>query len=107
MELGESWGRVSGRMEGPEMGRNSTGKPIESINLDHYGKPPTKEHTMAGPRPFCTYVVDVQLGLHLDPSTTGAGTYPDSVPACVDPVPLSRLPHLASVRQDMPSSAMT
>lgn len=86
------------------MGRNSTGRPI---NLNHYGKPPTKEHTMTGPRPFCTCVVDVQFALHANPPTTGAGTYRDSVPACVDPVPLSRLPHLTSVRQDMPSSAMT
>ena len=30
-------------------------------------EPPTKEHTQAGPRPPCTYVVDVQLGLHVSP----------------------------------------
>jgi hypothetical protein len=28
---------------------------------------PTKEHTQAGPRPHCTYVADVQLGLHVGP----------------------------------------
>ena len=28
-------------------------------------EPPTKEHTQAGPRSPCTYITDVQLGLHV------------------------------------------
>jgi hypothetical protein len=42
---GESCGRIGGRIEKA----NSTGRPIESTNLDPWGlpetEPPTKEHT--------------------------------------------------------------
>jgi hypothetical protein len=34
MEVGDSYGRVGGRIEGPEWDRNSTGRPTESTNLD-------------------------------------------------------------------------
>ena len=47
MNIGDSYGRVSGRVEGPEDDRNSTAKPIESNNLDSWQlsetEPPTKE----------------------------------------------------------------
>jgi hypothetical protein len=33
MELGDSYGRIGGRITGPEGVRNSTGKPTESTNL--------------------------------------------------------------------------
>ena len=33
MDLGDSYGRVGGRIEGPEGDRNFTGRPTKSINL--------------------------------------------------------------------------
>jgi hypothetical protein len=48
MELGDSYGRIGGRIVGPEGDRNSTGRPTESTNLDTLGfseyEPPNKEH---------------------------------------------------------------
>lgn len=35
--------------------------------------PPTKEHTRAGPRPSCTCVADVQLGLQVGPEQLEQG----------------------------------
>jgi hypothetical protein len=47
MELGESFGRVGGRIEGPKGDRDITGRPTEPANLDCWGlsetEPPTKE----------------------------------------------------------------
>lgn len=37
MELGDSYGRIGGRIAVPEGDGNSTGKPIESTNLDPWG----------------------------------------------------------------------
>ena len=37
MELGESYGRVGGRIEGPEQDRDSIGISTESSNLDSWG----------------------------------------------------------------------
>ena len=71
MELGDSYGRIGGRIAGPEGDKNSTGRPSESTYLDPWGsqetEPPTEEHTWAEPRPPCTYVAGVQLGLHVGP----------------------------------------
>jgi hypothetical protein len=41
-------------------------------------KPPTKDHVEPGPRPRFIFVTDVQLGLNLDPLTTGVGAASDS-----------------------------
>jgi hypothetical protein len=68
-ELGESYGRVGGRISGPEGDRNSTGRPTMSTNLDPWEvpetEPPTKRHTRAGPRLLHTDVADMQFGLHV------------------------------------------
>ena len=37
MELGDSYGRIGGRIVGPEGDTNSTGIPTESTNLDPWG----------------------------------------------------------------------
>jgi hypothetical protein len=37
MELGDSYGRLGGRIVGPEGDRNSTGKPTESTNQGPWG----------------------------------------------------------------------
>ena len=37
MELGDSYGRIGGRLEGSEGLRNSTGRPTELTNLDLWG----------------------------------------------------------------------
>jgi hypothetical protein len=54
--VGESYGRVEGRVGSPGGYRNPTGRPIESNNLDPWGllktEPPTKEHTWTGQRPL-------------------------------------------------------
>jgi hypothetical protein len=49
MELGNSYRKVGGRIEGPEGDETSTGRPTEPTNLDPWHlldtKQPTKEHT--------------------------------------------------------------
>ena len=50
--------------------RSSTGIPTESTNLNlrlSESEPPTKEHTWAGSKPFCSDVADMQPGLHVGP----------------------------------------
>jgi hypothetical protein len=72
MKLGDSYGRIRGRIVGPEGDRNSTGRPTESTNLDHWGsesEPPTKEHTQAGPKQMSS----------CGSQTTGTGTIPKAV----------------------------
>jgi hypothetical protein len=62
MELGDSYGRVGGRIAGPQRDMNFTGKPSESLTWalgPSETEPPSKEHTQAGPRPPHTYVADV------------------------------------------------
>jgi hypothetical protein len=54
----------------------------------------TKEDTRAGPR-LPTHVADAQLGLHVGPPKSGAGTVPDCF-LSVDPVLLIGPPCLAS-----------
>jgi hypothetical protein len=53
-EVGDPYGRVRGRIEGAEGDGNPIGRPTVSTNLDprelSETKPPTKEHTFAGPR---------------------------------------------------------
>jgi hypothetical protein len=68
-----SWALIEEQKKGfqPEGDRNSTGRPTQSINLDPWRvsgtELPTKKHTWTGPRPPCSYVADVQLGLHVGP----------------------------------------
>ena len=45
-------------------------------------EPPTKEHTQAGPRSPCTYVTDVQLGLHVVPEQLEQGLSQKLLPVC-------------------------
>ena len=45
-------------------------------------EPPTKEHTWAGPRLACTYVADVQLGLHVGPKQLEQGLSIPKAVAC-------------------------
>jgi hypothetical protein len=51
----KSYGRVWGRIMGPEEDSDSTGKPTKSTNLDPWGCPETESSTKelagAGPRP--------------------------------------------------------
>jgi len=55
MEVGDSYGRVGGGIEGPEGDRNSTRRPTEPTNLDplvlSQTEPLIKEHAQAGLRP--------------------------------------------------------
>ena len=53
-EVGNRSGRVRARIEGAEGDGNPVGRTTVATNLDHWElpetKPPTKEHTWAGPR---------------------------------------------------------
>ena len=52
---GDPYGRVRQRTEGMEEDSNPIGRPTVSKNMDPWElpvtEPPTKEHTLAGPRP--------------------------------------------------------
>ena len=51
-KVGDPYGRVGERIEGPVAYRNHTGRPTEPTNLDAWEisetEPPTKEHSLAG-----------------------------------------------------------
>ena len=72
VELGESCGRVVGRIAGLKRDRNSTKRPTESTNLDSWGfqrlqnqaKSIHKLDLVATHLSSCTDVADTQLGLH-------------------------------------------
>jgi hypothetical protein len=55
MELGESYGRVGRKIEGPKEDRDFKGRTIESTGLDPWElletESPTEEHTWSGPGP--------------------------------------------------------
>jgi hypothetical protein len=70
-ELKESCGSVSGSTVGAKEVKDSTRRPTESTNLDHWVlteiEPPTKEHGLdLDPIHICT---GVQLVLHINPLT--------------------------------------
>ena len=70
MELGDSNGKIRGRVVGPKGDRNSTGIPTGSTNLDPWDsqcEPAMKKHTQAGPTLPHTYVADVQLEQYVGP----------------------------------------
>ena len=52
----------------------------------------------------CTYVANVQLGLHVGPQTTGVGAVPRAV---AFPIYLTGEPCLASMGEDTPCPADT
>jgi hypothetical protein len=54
MELEDSYGRIGGRIAAPEGNKNSTGRPMESTNLDPWGF----HHQ---PRPPGLYVADIYI----------------------------------------------
>jgi hypothetical protein len=70
MELGDSYGRIWGRIEAPK-GIGTTQEDQQSQLIWTHGvlrdESRIREHTWAGAKPTCTYVADVQLGLHLSP----------------------------------------
>ena len=62
----------------------------------------TKEHTWARPRPPCTYVTYVQLGLHVG-SEQLEWSLSQTCCLFVGYIPLSVLPCVASVEEEVPS----
>jgi hypothetical protein len=68
--------------------RQNTNACITNKNVYNFLKcaaetePPTKEHTQVGPRPPCTYVVDVQLGLHVVPEQLEQGLSQELLLVC-------------------------
>ena len=63
MELGDSYGRIWERIEGPNVDKNSIGSPTELTKMEPWVLPdtelPTKEHTWAGPSAPRPHVADV------------------------------------------------
>jgi hypothetical protein len=83
----ESYGRVEGRIEGPEGDRYSSGRPTESTNLDLWEfsetEPPNREHTQARPKPSAgKYVAGMQLSLRVGFLTSGTEAVSKAV-ACL------------------------
>ena len=74
-----TYGSTGERIEGPKGDRISTGRPTtESTKLDPWGSqrlnPPAKDHTKARAyKAPCTYVADMQLGLHVGPEQLEQG----------------------------------
>jgi hypothetical protein len=66
-------------------------------------EPPTKEQTWSGPRPPCTYLSGVQLGLHEVPKQMEQGGYSKTICMYLEYVLLARLSCLASVGEDSPT----
>jgi hypothetical protein len=81
MEFRDSYGRVGGRIEGPEGDGNPTGDQQSQLTqtsrssqrLRHKPKNKTLKGLKETP---CTYVADMQLSLHVEPQTTGAEALP-------------------------------
>jgi hypothetical protein len=91
----------------------STGGPTTSTNLRGLEasrlqdtEPPTKEHTRGETRPPCTYVADVQFGLHVGPKQLKQGLSQKLLPVR-GYVLLAGLSCLASVGEDVPSFTET
>ena len=96
-EVRDSYGKVEGRSEGPRGNRNSIGRPLGLSKTE----PPTKKRMWAGPRPPCTYVADVQLGLPMGPEQLEQ--VPNSCCLFLRYDLLAGLPCLSSVGVDAPS----
>jgi hypothetical protein len=83
MELGDSYGRIGGRFASPkgiELYRKTNRVTYPGPLGLSETEPPTTEHTWTGPRPSCTYVADVQLGLH--PKQLECGLSQKLLPVC-------------------------
>ena len=95
MELRESYRSLGGRIVGVRGVKDTKRRPTDSTNLGPWGlteaRPPTREHTGAGPRP---------LGLRVGPLTSGAEL---SLTCCWILFPLLELPGWASVVEDVPN----
>jgi hypothetical protein len=88
VECRMSCGRVGEGLRDPDR-IDSTRRPTESCNLDPWGlpvtEPATKARTWAGPipPPLQSYIVDVQLGLHMGPPPkAGRGLSFTVLPPC-------------------------
>jgi hypothetical protein len=83
MQLKVSCETVGGKIARLEKDRDSTGRLTESNNLNVCGLPETDPSTKGrpwpGPRPYHTYVTDVQFGFYASPPGTGVGAIYESV----------------------------
>ena len=59
MELGDSYGRIGGRIVGPKVDRNSAGRPAESTNLNAWGSQSLNH------QPKNIYRLDLGLPTHM------------------------------------------
>jgi hypothetical protein len=83
MELGDSYGGLGGRIEGPEGKENSTGRlTTESINLDPWGLSETDQQTKNIHRLDQIPHMCGRFGLHVGPPTAGARLSLEMLPIC-------------------------
>ena len=88
----------------PKDYRNSTGRTIESTNLNPWGsesEPPTKNHTGAETRPPCIYITDVHLCFHVCPNRNR--NYLQNCWQNVEYVLLTEMPWLPLVGEEPPN----
>ena len=77
-----------------------------STNLDLCGSQSLDYQPWLEPRAPCTYIADVQLGLHVGPEQLEQELFQHCC-LSVGYVLLARLPYRASVEEDVPSPALT
>ena len=66
----------SGPLRGQELHRKTNRVNLTGPLGLSKAEPPTEEYTWSGPRPLlCTYVADVQPGLHVDPEQLEWGLF--------------------------------
>jgi hypothetical protein len=118
IELGNSYGRVGGRILDSEGDKNSTERPTESTNLDpcdsqRLNQQAKKIYKLDLDLPhicnlvflwFLNNVADMQLGLHVGPGQLERGLL-QSCCLSVRYILLAELPCLASVRENGPGPA--
>jgi hypothetical protein len=85
MDLGDSYGRVRGRIEGPEGDRKSTGRSTESTNLDPWGSQKLNYYpksTQGSNLAFPLMCSKCAVWSSCGSQTTGVGAIPKAV-ACL------------------------
>jgi hypothetical protein len=85
MKLGDCYGRIRGRFEGPEGDRNSKGRPTESTNLDPWGSQnlnhqPKNIHRLDLGLP--THMQQLCIGLHVGPKQLEQKLSQKLLPVC-------------------------
>lgn len=108
MELRDSYGKVGGMNEGPKRDRNSTRRPTSQLawtlgGSQKWNHQPKSIHGCTQPLAYIQQMCSLVFMCVLN---NWSGGYPKSCCLPVDPVTLTGLPCLASVSEDIYSSAV-